>query len=47
VCIADRLPAGLTLTGLRIEGSAAVIDVDVDGAIVTDETLQATGTCPR
>lgn len=47
VCIADQLPAGLTLTGLQIVGDAAVIDVDVNGAIVTDEALQEKGTCPR
>lgn len=47
VCIADQLPAGLTLTGLRIDGAAAVIDVDVNGAIVSDPALQEKGTCPR
>ena len=47
VCIADRLPAGLTLTGLEIVEGAAVIDIDVDGAIVTDESLQAKGVCPN
>jgi len=47
VCIADRLPAGLTLSDLQIDGSVAVIDVDVDGAIVTDETLQQPGVCPQ
>ena len=47
VCIADQLPAGLTLTGLEIVDGAAVIDIDVDGAIVTDESLQEKGTCPR
>ncbi|WP_194764284.1 DUF2993 domain-containing protein [Microbacterium sp. UFMG61] len=47
VCIADRLPAGLTLTDLQIDGSVAVIDVDVDGAIVTDESLQQPGVCPQ
>lgn len=46
ICIADRLPAGLTLTGLEIEGSAAVIDIDVDGAIATDQSLLENGTCP-
>lgn len=45
ICIADQLPAGLTMTGLEIEGSEAVIDIDVDGAIVTDESLQASGVC--
>lgn len=45
ICIADQLPAGLTVTGLQIDGSEAVIDVDVDGAIATDETLQQNGTC--
>lgn len=47
VCIADQLPAGLSLTGLRIDGSVAAIDVDVDGAIVTDESLQQPGVCPQ
>lgn len=46
ICIADRLPAGLTLTGLEIEGSSAVIDIDVDGAIATDESLLEKGVCP-
>lgn len=47
VCIADQLPAGLTLTGIEITGDEAVIDFDVDGAIVTDETLQEKGSCDR
>lgn len=46
VCIADQLPAGLTLTGLEVVDGAAVIDIDVDGAIVTDTTLQDKGVCP-
>ena len=46
VCIADQLPAGLTLSGVQIDGDAAVIDVDVNGAIVTDAALQAKGVCP-
>ncbi|WP_053095742.1 DUF2993 domain-containing protein [Microbacterium sp. CGR1] len=46
ICIADQLPAGITLTGLKIDGSEAVIDVDVDGAIATDQTLLGKGTCP-
>ncbi|KYJ99438.1 LmeA family phospholipid-binding protein [Microbacterium sp. CH1] len=45
VCIADQLPAGLTLTGLEIVEDEAVIDIDVNGAIVTDESLQEKGTC--
>lgn len=47
ICIADQLPAGLTLTGLEIDGSAAIIDIDVDGGIVTDETLQQPGSCAQ
>lgn len=46
VCIADQLPAGLTLTGLEIVDGAAVIDIDVNGAIVTDAALQEKGVCP-
>lgn len=45
ICIANHLPAGLTVTGLKIEGTLAVIDVDVDGGIVTDEALQRNGVC--
>ncbi|MFF3028403.1 DUF2993 domain-containing protein [Microbacterium sp. NPDC057944] len=47
ICIADQLPAGITITGLKITGTRAVIDVDVNGAIVTDDSLQQPGTCPR
>lgn len=46
VCIADQLPAGLTLTGLEIVDGTAVIDLDVDGAIVSDTSLQEPGVCP-
>lgn len=47
VCIADQLPAGLTLTGLEIVDGAAVIDIDVNGAIVSDASLQDKGVCPN
>nr|WP_157311752.1 DUF2993 domain-containing protein [Microbacterium sp. MAH-37] len=46
ICIADQLPAGLTLTGLKIVGDTAVADVDVDGRIAVDPALQENGTCP-
>ena len=45
ICIADQLPAGLTLAGVEVVGSEVVIDLDVDGAIATDESLLAKGTC--
>lgn len=45
ICIADQLPAGLTMTGLAVDGNEMVVDVQVDGAIVTDETLQENGVC--
>lgn len=45
VCIADQLPAGLTVNGLAIDGPEAVIDFDIDGAIVTDAALQENGVC--
>lgn len=47
VCIADRIPAGVTVTGLQIEGPEAVIDAVVDGAIISDASLRAPGVCPR
>lgn len=47
LCIADRLPAGITLTGLRIEGTRAVADISADGRIAVDPALLENGTCPR
>ncbi|WP_298041044.1 LmeA family phospholipid-binding protein [uncultured Microbacterium sp.] len=45
ICIADQLPAGVTVTDLTIEGDAAVIDLVVDGAIITDANLRQNGEC--
>ncbi|MFD5214515.1 DUF2993 domain-containing protein [Microbacterium sp. NPDC058345] len=45
VCIADRLPAGITLTGLRIEGGSAVADIRADGRIAVDPALLENGEC--
>jgi hypothetical protein len=47
ICVADQLPAGLTLTGIVIDGTEVVVDVDVDGAIATDPKLREKGVCPR
>lgn len=46
ICIADQLPAGLTMTDLAVDGDEVVVDVQVNGAIVTDEELQKNGVCP-
>jgi len=45
VCVADRLPAGATLTGVAVDGGALVADFEVDGRIAVDPTLQENGTC--
>lgn len=47
LCIADQLPAGITLTGLRVEGTRAVADISADGRIAVDPALLENGTCPR
>lgn len=47
ICIADRLPAGITLTGLRIHGTSAIADISADGRIAVDPALLEPGTCPR
>lgn len=47
ICIADRLPAGITLTGLRIQGTRAVADISADGRIAVDPALLENGSCPR
>ncbi len=46
ICIADHFPAGVSLNALRIDGEVAVIDIALDGRIVTDTALQANGSCP-
>lgn len=46
LCVADQLPAGVALSGLAVEDDVVVADFDVDSAILTDEALQANGTCP-
>lgn len=45
VCIADQLPAGLTLTDVDVTGGELVADFDVDARIATDPALRANGTC--
>jgi hypothetical protein len=45
VCIAQYLPAGVTLTGVEVQGDQLVADFDVDGAIATDPALQQNGVC--
>jgi hypothetical protein len=45
VCIAQYIPAGMTLTGLAVEGEEVVADFSLDPAIVSDPDLQADGTC--
>ena len=45
VCLAEYIPAGVTVTDVRVEGDLLVADADVDGGIVTDPELQANGTC--
>ncbi len=45
VCIAQYIPAGLTLTSVAVEADAVVAGFDIDGAIVSDPQLQENGTC--
>ncbi|MDQ1083383.1 MULTISPECIES: DUF2993 domain-containing protein [Microbacterium] len=45
LCIADRLPAGLTLTSATVQGQDLVATFDIDGGIVSDPALQVDGTC--
>lgn len=45
VCLAEYIPAGVTLTDVQVDGDVLVADADVDGGIVTDPALQANGTC--
>ncbi|PTT16784.1 hypothetical protein DBR36_12155 [Microbacterium sp. HMWF026] len=45
LCIADRLPAGLTLTSATVQGQDLVATFDIAGALLNDPALQANGTC--
>lgn len=45
VCLAQYIPAGVTLTGVEVDGGTLTANADVDGAIVTDPALQENGTC--
>jgi len=45
VCIAQYLPAGVTLTAVQVTGDVLVADFDVDGGIATDPSLRQKGTC--
>ena len=45
VCIAQYIPAGLTLTAVSVDGEQVVAEFDIDGAIISDPSLQENGTC--
>jgi len=45
VCVAQYLPAGVTLSDVAVEGEMVVADLDIDGGIIDDPALQAPGTC--
>lgn len=46
VCVAQYLPAGVTLGAVRVGSDALVADLTIDGRIVNDPALQADGACP-
>lgn len=46
ICIAQYLPAGVELSNIAVTGDQVTADFAVDGAIVSDTSLQETGTCP-
>lgn len=45
LCIADRLPAGLALTSVSVQGADVVATFDIDGRILSDPAVQQNGTC--
>jgi hypothetical protein len=45
VCVKQYLPAGLTLSGVRVDGAQVVADIAVDPRITVDAALQQKGTC--
>ncbi|MDQ1127982.1 DUF2993 domain-containing protein [Microbacterium sp. SORGH_AS_0888] len=45
VCLAERLPRGLVLTGAAVTGDRLEADFRVDGALLTDPALRERGSC--
>ncbi|MFE1665910.1 DUF2993 domain-containing protein [Microbacterium sp. P02] len=45
VCIAQYIPAGVALQQVDVVGDTVVARLDIDGAIITEPSLQANGTC--
>lgn len=45
LCVADRLPAGLTLDSVTVQGEDLVATFAVDGGLLVDPALQQNGTC--
>jgi hypothetical protein len=45
ICIADKLPAGVTLTGVQVSGATLVTHFAINGDLAVDSKLQQKGTC--
>ena len=45
VCIASSLPTALTLQSIEVVDDELVAGFGIDGGIIDDPALQATGTC--
>lgn len=45
VCVAQYIPAALTMTDVVVAGDELVADLSIDPGIITDPALQANGTC--
>ncbi|WP_261164907.1 DUF2993 domain-containing protein [Microbacterium sp. Marseille-Q6965] len=45
VCLAEALPAGVTLSDARVEGERLIAHLVVDGGLLNDPTLQRPGGC--
>jgi hypothetical protein len=46
VCVAENLPAALTLISAATADGAIVATFDIDGAVIIDPALRQPGTCP-
>lgn len=45
ICIADRLPAGLTITDIAVSPAGVMFGASADGAILVDPALRERGEC--
>ncbi|MFU8945739.1 DUF2993 domain-containing protein [Mycetocola zhadangensis] len=47
ICVADRLPIGVTIAGIDVQPDAATLTLTADDFTLNGESLRTRGTCPE